>query len=58
MSGVTRGHKIRNNYIKSNIGVALIVDKMRVNRFRWLDHVLRRKVSQAARLVKGIYVEG
>ena len=32
MSGVTREDRIRNEYIRGNIGVASIVDKLRENR--------------------------
>lgn len=34
ISGVTREDRIRNEYIRSNIGVAPIVDKMPKNRLR------------------------
>jgi len=43
MDGVTREDKIRNEYIRSSLGVVSIVNKMREIRFRWLGHVLRRK---------------
>jgi len=34
MSGTTRKDRIRNEYARGSIGVALIVDKMRENRLR------------------------
>jgi len=55
---VTTKHKISNDYIKGSIGVASIVDKMRVFRLRWLRNYLRREETEAVRLVKEMYVEG
>jgi hypothetical protein len=40
MSGVTREDKIRNEYVRSNISVTSIVDKMRENRPKWSEHVM------------------
>jgi len=36
MSGVTTEDKIRNEYLRGSIGIALIIDKMRENRLRWM----------------------
>lgn len=63
MSKVTREIKIISYYIKSSIGVHLIVDEMRENRLRQIGHVFRREKSEAVRLIKErainrIYVEG
>lgn len=40
-----------------NMRVAPILDKMKENRFRQLSHLLRRKESEAIRIVKKIYLE-
>jgi hypothetical protein len=34
VSGVTKEDSIRNEYVKGNIGVASVMDKMRENRLR------------------------
>jgi len=39
MNGVTRKDKIRNEYKKGSIRVALLVDKMWESRLWWFDHV-------------------
>ena len=42
MCGNTRREKVRNEYIRTKIGVASIVEKMKENRLRWFGHVRRR----------------
>lgn len=37
--------------------MASILDKIRVNRLRWLGHVLRRDVVEEVRLLKEMCVE-
>ena len=39
MCGNTRRDKVRNEDIRTKIGVASIEEKMRENRLRWFDHV-------------------
>ena len=41
MCGNTRRDKVRNEDIRTKIGVAPIVEKMRENYLRWFDHVRR-----------------
>jgi len=38
--------------------VASIVDKMRENRLKWAEHVLKREETETERSVKGMYIEG
>ena len=49
MSGHTRLDKIRNEDIKSKLGVVSIVDKLREGRLRWFGHVRRRPSSAPVR---------
>jgi len=42
MCGNTRRDKVRNEDIRTKIGVASIKEKMRENRLRWFVHVRRR----------------
>jgi hypothetical protein len=58
MSRVTRENRIRNEYVRGNIGVALIVDKIRENGLRLFGHKLRREESNTVRVVMEINVEG
>jgi len=58
MSGVAGEDKIKNEYIRSSIGVASIVDEMRENRLKWLGRILRSEETVTVRLVKETYVEG
>ena len=42
MCGNTRRDKMRNEDIRTKIGVTFIKEKMRENRLRWFDHVRRQ----------------
>jgi len=53
MSGVTGEDKISNGYTRGSIGAVSVVDKMRENSLRWLERILRRDETKAARLSKG-----
>jgi len=46
MSEVTREDRTRNKYVRGSIELALIMDKMRVIRFRWFGHVMRREIQK------------
>ena len=54
MSGNTRRDKVRNEDIRTKIGVAFIKDKMRENRLRWFGHVRRRPTDAPVRRVERI----
>ena len=49
MSGHTRLDIIRNKVIRSKVGVASIVDKLRESRLRWFGHIRRRPISEPVR---------
>ena len=49
MCGNTRRDKVRNEDIRTNIGVASIEEKTRENRLRWFGHVRRRPTDVPAR---------
>jgi len=49
MYGHTRLDKIRNEVIRSKIGVASIEDKIRQARLRWFRHIRRRPMDAPAR---------
>ena len=49
MSGHTRMNRIRNEVIRSKVGVALIEDKVRQGRLRWFGHVQRRPLEAPVR---------
>lgn len=40
-----------------NIKIALIVDEMRENKFKWLEHDLMGGKTEGIRVVKGPYIE-
>ena len=54
MSGNTRRDKVRNEDIRTKIGVASIEEKMRENRLRWFGHVRRRPTNTPVRRVERI----
>jgi len=49
MCGHTRFDKIRNEVIKSKIGVASIEDKTRKTKLRWFGHIRRRPMDAPVR---------
>ena len=57
MCGKTRMDKVRNEDIRSLVGVALIEEKMRENRLRWFGHVERRPIDAPVRRVEKIDIE-
>lgn len=52
MSVVTREDRIRNKYVRDQIGVASIEDKMRETRLRWFGHVMKREETGKERKTK------
>ena len=50
MCGNTRRDKVRNEDIRTKIGVASIKEKMRENRLRWVSHVRRRPTDAPVRV--------
>jgi len=54
LCGNTQRDKVRNEYIRTKIGVASIEEKMRENRLRWFDHVRRRPTDAPVRRVERI----
>ena len=54
MCGNTRRDNVRNEDIRTKIGVASIEEKMRENRLRWFCHVRRRLTDVLVRQVECI----
>ena len=54
MCGKTRMDKVRNEDIRSLVGVAPIEDKMKENRLRWFGHIVRRPTDALVRRVEKI----
>ena len=52
MCGNTRRDKVKNEDIRTKIGVAFIEEKMRENRLRWFDHVRRRPADAPVRRIE------
>ena len=51
MRGDTRRDKVRNEDIRTKIGVAFIEERMRENRLRWFDHVRHQRTDAPVRQV-------
>ena len=49
--------KVRNEDIRSLVGVAPIKDKMRESRLRWFDHIGHRPMDALVRRVEKIDIE-
>jgi len=47
MSEVIIEDRVRNEYVRGDIGVAFIMEKMIENRLRWFGHVMRREYTKA-----------
>ncbi|KAL4194234.1 hypothetical protein AMTRI_Chr05g67600 [Amborella trichopoda] len=58
ISGKTRRDRIRNEYIRENLGVAPIGDKMKKNRLKWAGHVQHRSSTTHVRRCELVQVEG
>ncbi|EXC32766.1 hypothetical protein L484_019880 [Morus notabilis] len=56
MSGHTRMDRIRNEVIRSKVGVAPIEDKVRENHLRWYGHVQRRSLDAPVRAWESIQI--
>ena len=57
MCGKTRMDKIRNEVIRSLVGIVPIEDKMRENRLRWFGHVRHKPIDAPVRRVEKIDIE-
>ena len=57
MCGKTRMDKVRNEDIRSLVGIASIEDKMREYRLRLFGHVGRRPIDAPVRRVEKIDIE-
>ena len=55
--GKTRMDKVRNENIRSLVGITPIEDKMREHRLRWFGHVGRRPIDAPVRRVEKIDIE-
>ena len=56
--GVTRKHKIRNEYIRSIVKVERLGMKMREGRMRWYGHVMRRDQEYVGRKMMEMELPG
>jgi hypothetical protein len=50
--------RIRNEYIRGNLKVAPVSEKMRSNRLAWYEHVMRRDESHITKRVMTLNVDG
>ena len=57
MCGNTRRDKVRNEDIRTKIGVVSIEEKMRKNYLRWFGHVRRKRTDTPVRRVERINLE-
>ncbi|KAL6538155.1 hypothetical protein OROGR_012143 [Orobanche gracilis] len=49
MCGHTRKDRVRNEIIRTKVGVTCIENKMRENRLKWFDHIKRREMGAPVR---------
>ena len=57
MCGKTRMDKVKNEDIRSLVGIASIEDKMREHRLQWFGHVGCRPIDAPVRRVEKIDIE-
>ena len=57
MCGKIMMDRVKNEDIRSLVGVTMIEDKMRKNRLRWFDHGRRRPIDTPVRRVEKIDIE-
>ena len=57
MCGKIMMDRVKNEDIRSLVGVAPIEDKIRKNRLRWFGHVGRRPIDAPVRMVEKIDIE-
>ena len=57
MCGKTKIEKVRNENIRSLVGITPIEDKMRDNRLRWFGHIRHRLIDTTVKKVKNIDIE-
>jgi hypothetical protein len=54
---VTRLDRIRNEYFRGNLKVALVTEKMRSNRLAWYEHVMRMDESHITKKVMSMNID-
>ncbi|PKA57507.1 ataxia telangiectasia mutated family protein [Apostasia shenzhenica] len=52
MCGYIQKDKMRNEYIRQKVGVALIEDNLRESRLRWFGHIDRRAIVALVRKIE------
>ena len=45
MCGMTRRDRMENEYVRENLGVESIRDRLAQSRLRWYGHMMRRQVD-------------
>jgi hypothetical protein len=55
---VTRMDRVRNEYIRGSLKVALVTEKMRSNRLAWYGLVMRRDENDITKRAMSINVDG
>jgi len=58
INGMTRKDRIKNEYNRGSIRVALIMGKARENRYKWFGHVMRKEDLEAVRTIMELSMEG
>lgn len=54
--GVSEMDKIRNEYIKTSLGVTNIAGKIREKRLKWFGHIKRRNIEDTVKKIDEISV--